>query len=324
MGSVLLHFVLSIITAYSIGLSVWLLLRRKSKLNQVARLISIIGISSCPLLISPEAIIARAFACLILIDLLFRILDIARQLRQGTIDRLTWHAYWTFLIPFPFLLTVFGQKRQITRKHSRHGTDWTKLSWSLLICAFALVVCFWSHQVALLRESFLLDHLVKMVAFIICAEAASGILVVLESAAGFNNLPLVHRAYLAQTPAEFWYRFNQRVRHWLYLNIFLPCGGRYARPSGIIATCLVSAIFHEVFFALATSRLDGYQFVFFAIQAPAIMLSPKLKRLARRRAVWKCIVNALTFLWFAFTSTLFFHGFNRVFPFFYASEPWLP
>lgn len=50
-----------------------------------------------------------------------------------------------------------------------------------------------------------------------------------------------------------------------------------------------------------------------------------LERLATRAGfIGKAIAHSVTILWMYVTSVSFFHGVNRVFPFYYASEPWLP
>jgi Acyl-CoA cholesterol acyltransferase len=324
MGYTLVRFTWSIATAYIIAVAVWPLLKCRAKRNLVGAGLAIIGISSCPALIPPENIMVRAFSCLLCIDPLFRVLDYARQLRKGTIIPVTWQAYWTFLIPFPFLLTVFGEKQQA--KHTLHF-EWryvARLMVGLSAFAIAVFLCVQSHQVAALRESFLLDHLTKLLLFTIAVEMVSQAQIAFERLSGFYAVPIINHAYLARTPAEFWFRYNQRVRQWLYVNVFVPCGGRRLPLAGIIAVFLVSAIFHEFFFALATSRLDGYQFAFFMLQAPAVILSPRLERLAERGIGGRLAAHGLTWLWFAGTSPLFFHGLDSVFPFFYASQSWLP
>ena len=320
----LVSFTWSIATAYLVAVAVWPLLKSSAKRNLVGTGLAILGISTCPALIPPEHIVARAFACLLCIDPLFRVLDYARQVRRGTVSPVTWRAYWTFLIPFPFLLTVFGQKQQAKQTIRFEWIEFARLVACLTACAVVVLLCLQSQQLAALRESFVLDHLIKMLLFVAVVETASQAQVALERLSGFYAAPIVNQAYLSRTPAEFWFRYNQRVRQWLYANVFVPCGGRKAPSAGVIAVFLVSGIFHEFFFALATSRLDGYQFAFFMLQAPAVMLSPQLDRLARRGIMGRGALHALTWLWFAATSPLFFHGADRIFPFFYVSQPWLP
>jgi hypothetical protein len=88
---------------------------------------------------------------------------------------------------------------------------------------------------------------------------------------------------------------------------------------------LVSGLFHELAFAMATSRLTGYQFAFFTIQGPAALASGRLERLARRGGILaKVAAHGATILFVAVTSVLFFDGVGRIFPFIYASQSPLP
>ena len=67
------------------------------------------------------------------------------------------------------------------------------------------------------------------------------------------------------------------------------------------------------------SRLDGYQFAFFLLQAPAVVIG----RTIQQKTKANLAARIATVLWMWLTSMLFFHGVARVFPFFYAAEPWL-
>jgi len=88
---------------------------------------------------------------------------------------------------------------------------------------------------------------------------------------------------------------------------------------------LISAVVHELMFGIATSRFDGYQFLFFTLQGPAILASRPLSRWARRYGLFGITaLRGSTIVWMYFTSMLFFHGVNRIFSFTYASTPWLP
>jgi hypothetical protein len=84
---------------------------------------------------------------------------------------------------------------------------------------------------------------------------------------------------------------------------------------------LVSGLFHEAAFAVATSRLTGYQLAFFTLQGPAALASGRLERLARRGGIaGKVAAHGATIRFLATTSVLFFDGVSKVFPFIYASR----
>jgi D-alanyl-lipoteichoic acid acyltransferase DltB (MBOAT superfamily) len=172
------------------------------------------------------------------------------------------------------------------------------------------------------RESFLLDHALKVAMFVVLMEAGSYLMQTIERLLGFDTSRPMRDFYLSLTPAEFWSRYNTRIHSWLEANVYRPCGGGIR---GVVAVFLFSAAFHELAFDIATSHPDGYQFTFFMLQAPAVIASPSLKRFADRYgAAGQALVRMLTIAWFFFTSIFFFRGVERVFPIVYASQPWLP
>ncbi|MEZ5942068.1 MAG: MBOAT family O-acyltransferase [Planctomycetaceae bacterium] len=314
------QLITALFAAFTVALAIWPLLRARGNWSLVGQFIAVAGICLAPLLIGSESIKTRALCSLVCIDLIFRVCDYGRQSRLGIAQPATWRAYAAFLVPFPILVDVFGERERARKRRSFTLQDAAWLVGSLLCFALVFEFCRLSGEVRVLRESFLVDHVVKVVLFIFSIEISSVGLSKLEKLFGYEVIPFNNHAYAAESPADFWYRYNQRVRHWLYLNVFATCGGRRNRTLGVLAVFFVSALFHEYFFALATSHPDGKQFAFFLLQAPAVLLSPKLKQLAARNMLGKFTAHALTILWFALTSPLFFAGVDRVFPFVYASR----
>ena len=131
----------------------------------------------------------------------------------------------------------------------------------------------------------MLNHAVMLLTFVLAIESLSRALCGLERLAGFDTTPIIRNAYLSRTVSEFWRRYNDRIHDWLYRNVFQATGGRRAPVRSVLLVFLVSGLFHEVMFALATSRLTGYQFAFFTIQGPAALASGRLERLARRGGI---------------------------------------
>ena len=180
-------------------------------------------------------------------------------------------------------------------------------------------------RIDLVRSSFALNHAVMLPTFVLAIESLSRALCGLERLAGFDTTPIIRNAYLSRTVSEFWRRYNYRVHDFFYRNVFQPTGGRRAPIRSVLLVFLVSGLFHELAFALATSRLTGYQFVFFTIQGPAALASGRLERLARRGGIaGRITAHAATILFLAVTSVLFFDGVSKVFPFVYASQSPLP
>lgn len=182
-----------------------------------------------------------------------------------------------------------------------------------------------ASQFAVIRDCFPLDHAVKFLIFLLAVESLSRMLYGLERLAGFDTTPLLRNSFLSRTVADFWRRFNTRVHSWFQYNVFRYSGVRRAPVRGVLLCFFLSGILHELMFGIATSRFDGCQFTFFMLQAPAVLASRPLERLAMRGGLFgKVMAHGLTFVWMMVTSVFFFRGVDRVFPFFYASQPWLP
>ncbi len=320
-GGVSLFWVL--LAGYGSALAVGLLLRRRGALGLIAAVAGLILLA--PLLIPADRVGLRAIAAFLMGDLFFRLIDVLRCRYQRGADAVRYQDYGLFLLPFPALLVVYADN---LRARGRANPGWPEviriLTGAPLALGAFLLVPLAAHS-AILRASFLLDHLVKVLLFVAFMEAAAQCLCGVERLAGYATTPVVHFAFLARTPADFWRRYNNRVHDWFYRNVFLPTGGRRGPVRAMIVTMLASAVFHELMFDLATSGFDGYQFAFFAVQIPAILASGCLERLARSGgALGKAAAHAATAVWMVATSVLFFHGVARIFPFVYASESWLP
>lgn len=273
-----------------------------------------------PLVVASQQVSLRALACVLAVELFFKTTDYAAQRRTASNVDHGFLSYAKFLVPFPVLLVRFGHRSR------RPEFNWSRCysvgrAMIAFVFGFALVELL-SH-VAMVRSSFLLDHTLKFIVFTWAIESLARSLYDLERFAGYDMRPLIDNAYRSRTVGEFWYRYNTRVHSWFDHNVFRPLGGRRAPVRAIFLTFLVSGLLHEIGFAITTSRIDGYQFTFFILQAPAIILWHRVQR-ATTTNFGKIVLHGSTILWMWATSMFFFHGVNRVFPFFYVSDPWLP
>ncbi len=321
----LLRLLLAIGVAYLAVLLAWPFVRtRRVWALWLARGIGVAILFSV-LIIPADRVGLRAIAALHLIELTFKVFDYARQVKRLEPDQLRRGSFLRFLIPLPGLSAVFGHRER----------EWSQDRWgvsSLLgflvaggVFASGFVLLWVVTQIPAARSSFLLDHALKFVIFILAIEALSRAVYRLERFLGFQTSPIVRSAYLSVSVAELWSRFNTRVHHWLWHNVYRPAGGERSPVKGVFLVFLVSAAFHELMFGLATSRFDGYQFMFFMLQAPAVLASRSIMSWTKRHgAIGAAASRVVTVAWFFVTSMLFFHGVDRVFPFFYVSEPWLP
>jgi hypothetical protein len=319
-------FLFAVFVAYALAATLYPVLRWQSSWAVVWKVFTALAVLPCPLLIPAEQVIGRAFAALVSVDLFLRLTDLTRQTRLTAARIATWKEYAWFLIPFPALLVVYGEKERLSStSNSAALVALARTAAGALVFLGSLAVTLAAAQNAYLRGAFWLDHTVKFAVFAVAIESLSQALAGLERLAGFRTRPIVDWAILSRTPAEFWSRFNNRVRDWLNLNVFIPAGGMRDPVRGLVVVFLVSAILHELMFGIATSRLDGYQAAFFLLQIPAVLLSRGLEQFGRAwGGAGQVLARGLTVVWMWATSVLFFHGVDRVFPFFYASKPWLP
>jgi hypothetical protein len=275
--------------------------------------------------IPADRIVLRGIGEFIGVDLLFKMLDYGRQFRSRDRASTSFRAYLSLLPPFPVLLVVFGEreKRLPARPPLGHELAIVFVTGCFIVGIFPVVE--FASSIPTLQACFPLNHAVKLAMFLVTIEAMSRFAWGLERLAGYNIAPIIDKCYLATTPAEFWRRYNTRVGKWLYLNVFVPCGGRRVPVRGVFAAFFMSAVLHEVAFAIATSRFTGFQFAFFMLQAPAVVLSGWLQpAIDRAGPAVRSISRCISVLWFYLTSVFFFEGVNRIFPFVYGTQPWLP
>jgi hypothetical protein len=279
---------------------------------------------ACPVLIPSANVGLRAASAFASGDITFKLVESFRHWGHGR-RSLGLRAYYRFLIPFPVLSALYPDHK---RRLSRPESPWPqvlRVLGGVVGCALALLALRTLSSIAPVRSRFALNHAVMLPTFVLAIESLSRALCGLERLAGFDTTPIVRNAYRSRTVSEFWRRYNDRVHDWFYRNVFQAIGGRRAPVRSVLLVFLVSGIFHEVAFALATSRLTGYQLAFFAIQGPAALASGRLERLARRGGLaGKVTAHGATLLFVAVTSVLFFDGVSRIFPFVYASRSPLP
>ena len=313
---------LSICVAYGIALAAWSTVGNRGRVGRALSLCAAIAVLFVPLLIPADCIGRRALVAVLCADLMFKLLDCSRRQQRRNGDGLPLGEYARFLIPFPVFLVVFHQRgRRLPAAESRWPGALEAMVGAALFAAAVGLVHLLSH-LAVLRVYFALDHVVMVAIFAVAIEALSRALHGLERLVGYDTTPIVRSAYRARTVAEFWRRFNTRVHAWYVFNVFRPLGLRRAPVSGVLLSFFVSAILHELMFGIATSRFTGYQFTFFMLQAPAVLVSHRLETLATCGGRGgKALAHGITAVWFTVTSVLFFQGVNLVFPFFYASDP---
>lgn len=272
------------------------------------------GCLASPLLIPADLVGLRAAAVFVSAELVFKVVDFLRHQGRGW-DSHASREYCRFLIPFPILAVVYpNHKRRLLRPDRPWPHILRILGGSACVVAGLVFVRSISMNAAV-QSSPALDHAIRLLVFVPVIESISCVLYGFERLAGFDTTPIVRNAYLSRTVSEFWQRYNYRLHDWFYCNVFQATGGRRAPVRSVLLVFVFSGVFHEAAFALATWRLTGYQFAFFAIQGPAALASRHLERLARRGGIaGRITAHGVTILFMSVTSVLFFHGVSEVFP----------
>jgi hypothetical protein len=312
---------LAILVAYGCAVVAPLL---RSRLGALVGWCLVPAVMACPVIIPSANVGLRAASAFASGDVAFKLVESFRH--WGHWERpLALREYYCFLIPFPVLAIVYPDH---TRRLPRPASPWPqaqRLFGGIVGVALALLALRALSGIALIRSSFALNHVVMLLTFVLAIESLARAICGLERLAGFDTTPIIRNAFLSRTVSEFWRRYNERVHDWLYRNVFQATGGRRAPARSLLLVFLVSGLFHEAAFAVATSRLTGYQLAFFTLQGPAALASGRLERLARRGGIaGKVAAHGATILFLAVTSVLFFDGVSKVFPFIYASRSPLP
>jgi len=303
-----------------LALIIYPLLRWQHHYLPIAVAVVLMGVIESIHFLPQDQLPLRAITALFCGHLFFCIVDFVRyQYREQR--RATFLEYFLFLIPFPVLLVVFRAKQRRFVERPPLTIELRRILSTLPISFFVSWLALQMQNVAVFRDYFLLDHFVKLILFVIFLETTAQWLLGLEHLFGFATRPIVNFCFLSRTPGEFWQRYNNRIHDWLYYNVFVTSGGRRKPIRGIMLVFLVSAILHELMFGIVLNEFTGYQAAFFLLQIPAVLISPRMDRLAVAWGnVGKTIARLMTILWFGFTSMLFFHGVQQIFGFFYASH----
>jgi hypothetical protein len=172
------------------------------------------------------------------------------------------------------------------------------------------------------RPSWLVNHLILVVGFVIVMTAFGQASLALWRLMGLRVRPLVRQIWLARTPADFWRRWSWPIHLWLYRYIYLPCGGRRRAVAAVLAVFAFSAILHEVLAFVAIGRVTGHQSAFFGVSAAGVLASPMLEGIGRCGAVGGAFIRLLTLAFLAASAALMFVTIDAVIPL-YATRSWL-
>jgi D-alanyl-lipoteichoic acid acyltransferase DltB (MBOAT superfamily) len=135
---------------------------------------------------------------------------------------------------------------------------------------------------------------------------------------GHPALEMMVHPYVSRTPAEFWRRYNLPAQQFFYERVFKPSGGRRHPIRGTLLTFLVSALIHELLFAVVLLRVEGYQTAFFMLQGLVVAATMRF-----RPRGWWSLPGWLATVAFMYTSSvLFFASFESVLDVYDNPLPW--
>jgi D-alanyl-lipoteichoic acid acyltransferase DltB (MBOAT superfamily) len=130
----------------------------------------------------------------------------------------------------------------------------------------------------------------------------------------------MERPFSAHTPAEFWRRYNRNMQQFFWRNVFAIAGGRRAPVRTTLLVFVLSALMHELIFAIAVGRVQGYQTAYFALQGVAAALTARVDAAGWKGSLW----IAATLVFMLLSSVLFFASIHAVVPFYSRGLPaWL-
>ena len=319
----LIAFFLATAAAYGAAFGYGVVLR-KVRLSSVSfwTVVAVAIILACPLLIPASNVLWRALASLYSADLTFKVIELRRMAMTDHVFPQT-HDICRFLAPFPFLLVVYQEKEKSLSEADRDFISLASLLGALVAAVVALGLFYASWRLPLTASHFFLDHLLKLAILVVFLEAFSRLLQGIERYFGYDTIPIVHNLLSARTVSGFWRLYNTRVHSWFYLNLFRPAR-KVSSAWAVVLVFTTNGLLHELMFGITTSRFDGFQLLFFLAQIPAVLVSRHLHRFSERNGMLaKGLVHCSTIAWMLLTTIFFFHGVNRIVPF-YAAPPWLP
>ena len=254
-----------------------------------------------PLIVPPDARLIRLLVAIFGIVLTLRLYDLHASARRGFVP--TFDAFLATLpnISIPVLLRAPGVSSRTKVEHLRGlRRSLAKALFASAILAGAAIIDW--------QSGFWIEHAVKASAFFFGATAMFSAGVHLIRLAGqpardFGNAP-----FRADTPADFWRRYNKFISQFLNEYVFAPLGGFRSPVIATLAAFFVSGLIHEYIVLVAIGRLQGYQMAFFLLQGVGVTATLRV----RPRGRWIPIAVACTLVFNLITSVLFFASFHEV------------
>ncbi len=291
------------------------------RLSRPARFVALIAlevvIAGGPLMVSAQAGVVRFLTALVSVMACLKLLDLfieAGRTKRGQV--LSYEQFRAFLRNPTMLVRRLPQlEKQPSAAESRRSLMHQA---AMMLVACLLLVGLFSIDWSALP--FFLEHASKFTVFFLMWISFMHVFASVSRLGGWFTLEPNRAPFLATTPADFWRRYNRWIGSALQENVFKPCGGRRHPATGILASFVVSGIFHEYLFAMSIGHPQGYQMLFFMLQGLAVVATMRIR--PHGVAAWGGIV--MTYVFNISSAVIFCASVQQIVPFYQNQFPvWL-
>lgn len=261
-----------------------------------------------PLVIPADARIARMFSAMFAVASITKLWDVHYGTRRGARADLA-----TFLFYLPNYTVL------VIRKATLESGSAARLAACLLMGLMAGSAFGWSLHLDWSGIPFIIQHGVKIFAAFTGLLAVAGCIVEATRLRGVAANDFSLGTYLAESPADFWRRYNRPVQQFFQEDVLRAAGGLRAPVRATLVIFALSGLAHEYMFSMAIGRVQGFQLVFFMLQGLAVVATFRVTIPDR----WRPAAVAMTFGFNLLTSVLFFASLHNVSPIYSNPPEWL-
>jgi len=294
----------------ALGLALACLFRLALGLPRGARLAVLVvldgAILLAPLVIPPGDRLARFLGAVLAVVLAVKLFD----LHLGAIRdrRPDFPTMFAFLVN---LTSVVERRLAAEPRHSR-AEDLRRLGAMLAATAPGIVACWWAWHTGWRGLPFAAEYAFKTAAFFLVVFPGGAAGAALWRLLGQPAREPMADPLAADSPADFWRRYNRIGGQFFHEDVFKPLKGIRRPIRGTLATFAVSGLLHEYLFVIAAGRVQGYQMAFFLLQGVAVVATLRV----RPRGPAKILGIAATLAFNLATARLFFASFDEIWPFY--------
>ncbi len=285
-----------------------LIFRLALDLNRFGRttswLVSSLVVAFAPWLVPETALPHRFVAALVSVAVVVKLYDLFRQPMLA--QRLTLTSYVSFLVNWGWLVLRKPPPGVPVDRDSKQLV----LSIPLLILLGGLCKVVFSTDFS--DVPFAVEHCLKVTTLVSVVTLLANASARAWRLLGGRALEPMLNPAVARTPADFWRRWNRPAQQFFQEYAFQASGGFHHPIRGILVSFAASGIVHEYVFGITTGRVQGWQFLYFALNGLATVATVRI-----RPHGWMVLpFVAGTFAFNLVLSVIFFRSVNSVFPFY--------